>query len=329
MIITQTPLRVSLAGGGTDFPEFYNTHGGAIVSMAIDKYIYIIVKERYDDLIYLNYSQKEIESNVNQIHHELIREAMKKTDVTKGIEITCLADIPSEGTGLGSSGTFTVGLLNALYTFRGIQVDPERLAQEATEIEMIRVGRPIGLQDQYIAAYGGLNLFEFSSGNKVQVKRVDLENGKLLKVASNILLFYTNKTRSSSTILEDQKNNISKNEVVLSTLKEQAYRVYHCLHEGKFDTIGDVLRETWNFKKKLAVGISNDLIDELYDVALENGVVGGKICGAGGGGFLMLYCPRDKQDQLRSALHVKELPFMMEKWGSRVVFNVSRYVWKI
>lgn len=329
MIITQTPLRVSLAGGGTDFGDYYNVHGGAVVSLAIDKYIYIIVKERYDDLIYLNYAKKEIVSSVDEIKHELIREAMKATGISKGIEITCLADIPSEGTGLGSSGSFTVGLLNALYAFSGRQIGSEKLAQMATDIEMIETGRPIGLQDQYIAAYGGFNLLEFKKGDRVEVKTIDISEELKRKVVSNLMLFYTRQTRSSSTILQEQKNNISRNGHHLSLIKEHAYKVYDCLYREELDTIGCILGDNWTAKKKLAPGITNNFIDQHYEIALTNGALGGKVCGAGGGGFLMLYCPRDKQDKLRNSVKLKELPFMLERWGSRIIFNVQRGGWKI
>lgn len=329
MIITQTPLRISFAGGGTDFPEYYNIYGGCVVSMTIDKYIYIIVKERYDDLIYINYSQKEIVSDVEQIKHDLIRESLKKVGIKKGIEITCLADIPSEGTGLGSSGSFTVGLLNALYTFKGFPVDPKKLAEDATEIEMVKVGRPIGLQDQYIAAYGGLNLLEFHDDYQPKVTKIELNIEELRRFISNIFLFYTNKTRSSSSILEDQKNKINVNTRLLASLKEQGYYVYRCLLDRNFDQIGCMLNQSWNLKKALANGISNEIVDELYSTALQNGALGGKICGAGGGGFMMIYCPKENHEKLKSSLKAKELPFDTDLWGSRVIFNVTRQVWKI
>lgn len=329
MIISQTPLRVSLAGGGTDFADYYGAHGGAVLSMAIDKYIYIIVKERYDDLIYLNYSQKEVVTDVAEIRHELIREALKKTGVTRGIEITCLADIPSEGTGLGSSGAFTVGLLNALHTYQGQQLDAGSLAREATEIEMVHVQRPIGLQDQCIAAHGGMKLFEFQAADHVVVRPVALPEEQLRKVVSNLLLFYTNQTRQSSTILAEQKENIPRTTPLLHSIKAHVYRIYDALLRGEFDVIGDSLRESWDLKKHLAPGVTNAVIDDAYGAALAAGAIGGKICGAGGGGFLLLYCPRDRQDALRSRLRLRELPFMVERWGSRILLNVQKYGWKL
>ena len=201
MIISQTPLRISFAGGGTDLASFYRHEEGWIISSAIDKYIFVIVKERFDNMIYINYSKKEIVDSVDEIEHDLVREAMRKTKVERGVEITTLADIPSSGSGLGSSSSVTVGLLNALYAFQGEQVTAERLAREACEIEIDILGKPIGKQDQYIAAFGGIRFFKFKPNEEVVFDKINLENSFKRKFGANLLLFFTGKTRSSDRIL--------------------------------------------------------------------------------------------------------------------------------
>ena len=219
MIISQTPLRISFVGGGTDLKEYWEEEEGKVLSTAIDKYVYVIIKQRFDDMIYLNYSEKIITDDVSKIPHGLIRESMIKTGINEGVEITTLADIPSEGSGLGSSSSITVGLLNALYAYTGEQVTAERLALEACEIEIDILKKPIGKQDQYIAAYGGLREIIFKKDATVDIKKIHLSNGKKLQFGSNMLLFYTNISRKSETILSQQKNDIPKTLNVLRKLK--------------------------------------------------------------------------------------------------------------
>lgn len=329
MLITQTPLRVSIAGGGTDFKEFYLNEGGAVLSMAIDKYVYVIVKERFDDDIYINYSRKEIVDNVDEIKHDLVRETMKKAGIIKGIEITTLADVPSEGSGLGSSSSITVGLLNAFYAYKGEQVTAERLAKEASEIEIDVVGKPIGVQDHYIAAYGGLKFFEFCKDGNVKVERIETSEAQKRRLVSNLLLFYTQKTRSSSPILSQQRRNINGRLEELRRIRDMAYEAKSHILNNSLDEVGRILHKNWEQKKKLASGITDDNINDLYKRALDAGALGGKISGAGGGGFLLLYCPRERQNQIREVLKdVRELPFLLERDGSKVIFNMSRYEWK-
>jgi D-glycero-alpha-D-manno-heptose-7-phosphate kinase len=329
MVITQTPLRISFVGGGTDFPDFYSKAGGCVLSSAIDKYVYVIVKERFDEKIYINYSQKEIVDSVAEIQHGLVREAMRKTGVEQGVEITTLADIPSEGCGLGSSSSITVGLLNALYSYQGKLVTAETLASEACEIEIDILGSPIGKQDQYIAAYGNTHLFHFNPDGKVIVEKIELPEEKRRRFCSNLLLFYTNSTRSSATILSQQKKNIDRRMDVLTNMRDQVGEFKRCLTNFDFNRAGEILHRGWMEKKKLTDNISNGRIDELYEKALAAGAIGGKISGAGGGGFLLLYCPMEKQDRLREALSdLRELPFHFERDGSKVIFNVKRYEWK-
>ena len=329
MIVVQTPLRISFAGGGTDLKEFWAREEGWVVSSAIDKYIYVIVKERFDDRIYINYSEKEIVDSVDDIKHELVREAMKKTGVSYGVEITTLADIPSEGSGLGSSSSVTVGLLNALYAFKGIQQPAEVLAQQACEIEIDILGKPIGKQDQYIAAYGGLRFFKFLKNGKVEVEKLPVYNENYRRFGSNLMLFYTGRTRSADNILKKQKQNTDDNIEYLRKIKYQAAEIKEYLLTNQFDKVGNVLRETWEYKKKLADGITLPEIEAMYQKALDAGALGGKISGAGGGGFLLLYCSRDKQNRVKEALkNYREFPFLLEQDGSKVIFNYRRYVWK-
>ena len=326
MIITQTPLRISLAGGGTDFRGFYEQEDGFVVSSAIDKYVFVIVKERFDDRIYINYMKKEIVDYVDEIQHELVREAMKITGVERGVEITMLADVPSGGSGLGSSSSITVGLLNALYIYQGEQVPAERLAREACEIEIERCSKPIGVQDQYIAAYGNLRSFRFRASGQVEVERIPIADARKRVLGSNLLLFFTAKTRKADTILTEQKSRIADRIPVLRKLKQFGIDAKGCIGEGRFDEVGRILKESWEFKKQMAGKISNGDIDKMYDQALSAGALGGKISGAGGGGFLLVYVQREWQNAVREALSdYRELPFFLENDGSKVIFNARRY----
>ncbi len=329
MIITQTPLRISLAGGGTDFPDFFLREGGAVLSMGIDKYVYVIIQQRFDEKIYINYSQKEIVDRVEQIKHELVREAMRITGVDRGVEVTTLADVPSEGAGLGSSGSVTVGLLNAFYAYQGMQVPAEQLAREACRIEVETLGKPIGFQDQYIAAYGNLRFIEFRREGTVAVEKVAVPEARKRRLASNLLLFFTNRTRSATTILSEQRQAIGGRLAELTRLRDAAVAARQAVLEDGLDAVGDILHRSWQDKKALAPGISDPGIDALYERACAAGATGGKLAGAGGGGFLLVYCPRERQNALREALaDLRELPFMMEPDGSKVIFNVRRYEWK-
>jgi len=329
MIISKTPLRISFVGGGTDLPSFYKEEFGAVLSATIDKYVYVIIKERFDDYIYINWTKKEIVKNPDEIEHDLVREAMKKTGINRGVEITTLADIPSEGSGLGSSSSLIVGLLNALYEFRGVQVSSEQLAREACEIEIDRVGKPIGKQDQYAAAYGGLNEIKFFKDEKVEVERVDLFNNKMRELGSNLLLFYTGKTRRASEILEKQRNKISDIFPILLKMKNLVSELRKYIERGDFDILGDFLDQGWRMKRSLLKEISNPEIDEMYEKAKKAGALGGKLCGAGGGGFLLLYVPRENQNRVRRALkNYREMPFMLDRCGSRIIFNQLSDYWK-
>jgi D-glycero-alpha-D-manno-heptose-7-phosphate kinase len=326
VIITQTPLRISLAGGGTDFADFYEKNGGCVVSTAIDKYVYCIAKERFDDKIYVNWTKKEIVESIDQIEHELVREALRKVGVTKGIEISFLSDIPAEGSGLGSSSSVTVGVLNALYHYVGAVPTPERLAREACDIEIRILGKPIGVQDQYIAAYGGLRCFEFGPGPAVTVSSVETTRTALEDLDNMLMLFYTGKTRQASSILSQQKSNIAGKIEVLKQMTRQAHQVRRLVELADIDGLGAILHQGWEAKRKLAQGVSSDELDEIYERAVKAGAIGGKISGAGGGGFFLLCVPSDKRQSVRQALaNLREMPFRLERGGSRIVLNLQRY----
>jgi D-glycero-alpha-D-manno-heptose-7-phosphate kinase len=325
MIIVQAPLRVSLFGGGTDFPEYYKEDGGCVLSTAIDKYIFVIIKKRFDSKLRIGYTKTEMVDDLSEINHELIREALRMTNITSGVEVTTMGDIPSEGSGLGSSSTVTVGSLQAMYTLQGELVSADRLAREACEIEIDILGKPIGVQDQYIAAYGGLRFIEFPRNGLVRSQRLLLPKDLIRALNDELLLFFTGVTRSSAAILTEQKSNIQNRTQVLSSMKQIAQNARDELLKGNIDAIGDCLHESWHLKRQLATRISNGYLDDIYQVAREAGAVGGKITGAGGGGFILLFCPYQKHKDLRSALSkLQELPFKLEQDGSKVIFNYQR-----
>lgn len=328
MIITQTPLRIGLVGGGTDLPDYYRMHGGRVLNCAIDKYVYVIVKQRFDDEIYLNYSKKEIVSRVDDIEHELIREAMLLTGVLKGVEITTLADIPSTGSGLGSSSAVTVGLLHALFAYRGVQVTAGELADLACKIEIEQCGKPIGKQDQYIAAYGGVRDLRFGPGEEVVAEAVELSTADRRALQQQMMLFYTGTTRSANTILAEQSANIKTTGAQLDLLRDLAGSAVERLRDGDIDAIGPVVRESWAAKRQLASGVSNSFVEQAVKRALDAGASGAKLTGAGGGGFLFVFSPVERQRAVREALNgMRELPIKLDGLGSRVVLNVLRDIW--
>jgi D-glycero-alpha-D-manno-heptose-7-phosphate kinase len=322
MIISQTPLRISFAGGGTDFHRYYREHEGAVVSSAIDKYVYVVVVPRFDELIIVNYTKKETVGNVRDLKHELVREALLRTGVENGVEITTLADVPSEGSGLGSSSTVTVGLLHALYAYKGKLVTAEQLAREACEIEIDICGKPIGKQDQYIAAYGGICQFAFRKDDTVDVKPFGRSPELFQGLSRNIMLFYTGRTRKAGNILAVQDQRTDVNLEQLHCLKALALRTAEALDRMRLWEVGRVLNDGWQFKRQLAEGISNPEIEEMYDLALSAGAAGGKICGAGGGGFLLLYCDPAHHKAVRKAMEAyRELPIALDPDGSKIIFQ--------
>lgn len=325
MIITQTPLRVSFLGGGTDFAGFYRESEGCVLSTAIDKYIFVIVKRRFDEQIRLGYTRTEMVDSVDQLQHELAREALRMTGVSRQIEMGTLGDIPGAGSGLGSSSTVTVGMLSALYAYLNEQQPAETLARHACEIEIGRLGKPIGKQDQYIAAYGGLRFIRFLPDETVVVEAVKLEDRVQAKLELNLMLFFTDRTRRSESVLHEMNGNMSGRVGVLHALRELALEGRRALEAGLLDDFGRLLHEGWELKKRMASRITNGEIDEMYAAARAAGALVGKICGAGGGGFMLLYSPVEFQDEVRRALcGRRELPFRLEPDGSKVIFNYRR-----
>jgi D-glycero-alpha-D-manno-heptose-7-phosphate kinase len=326
MIITQTPIRVSLFGGGTDFADYYLREEGCVLSTAIDKFIFVTIKERFDDLIRVGYTRTELVESVDQLQHDLVREALRKTGITRRVEISTMADVPSEGSGLGASSAVTVGLLNAMYAFLGEVASAEQLARQACHIEIEALDRPIGVQDQYIAAYGGLRFMTFTREGNIVIESMKIGESVRRRLDQNLLLFYTGMTRQASDILSEQKDNIAERLEVLREMKQLAVTGRACLEAGEADMLGELLHRGWMLKKQMASRISNGAIDEMYRTARQTGALGGKITGAGGGGFLLLYCPWQHQEDVRAALHgLRELPFRTERFGSRVIFNYRRY----
>lgn len=324
MIIARTPLRISFAGGGSDLPAFYKHEPGAVLSTAINKYIYITVNRKFDGKIRASYSITEIVDTVEELNHELIREALNLVKPPLGIEITSISDIPSQGTGLGSSSTYTVGLLNSLYSHIGRQVGAERLAQEACLIEIERCKKPIGKQDQYIAAYGGLQFIRFNPDESVFVDPVICAPETKTKLQHSLLMLYTGLTRSADRILEEQKSNTENDSEKRSRLRRMtklAEELRDAIVNGDLDGFGEVLHQGWMEKRRLASGISNPKIDEWYQIARIHGAIGGKILGAGGGGFLLLYAhPESFPDIMRALPELKPVAFKLEPQGSKIIY---------
>lgn len=324
MIITQTPLRISLFGGGTDFPDFYLNHGGCVLTTAINKYIFVIIKKRFGDLIRVGYSKTEIVDDLNKLDHELIRESLRIVGIDKGIEISTMADIPSTGTGLGSSSSVTVGSLHAMYAYKGNLVTSAQLAEESCKIEIEKLKKPIGKQDQYAVSYGGMSFIEFKNNGDIAVRKINLNSNIKQKLNENLLLFYTGITRKSESILGEQKEKIKENNEKLLELKYITNDAMKELELENLDKIGNLLHKSWLIKKSLASNISNDIVDNIYDVAIKSGAIGGKITGSGGGGFLLLYVPLEKKENVRKRLsNLIELPFLFENDGSKIIFNNS------
>lgn len=325
MIISRTPLRISFVGGGSDLPEFYKDTYGAVVSTSIDKYIYINVNKKFDDSVRVSYSKTEIVDSTSKLKHELVRETLKMLKINNGIEITSISDIPSEGTGLGSSSTFTVGVLNALNAYLGNYSSSEFLASTACEIELEKCKKPIGKQDQYAAAYGGFNFIRFNPDESVVVEPIICPKGTIEAFEENLLFFYTGKSRSSSTILQTQSASIKtdiRKKVLLREMVHLAEEMKHKLSKGQIEVVGELLDLNWNLKKQLSSAISNTEIDNMYEIAKKKGALGGKILGAGGGGFLLLFAPKSKHKNITNALNkLKRYEIKFESFGSKIIFS--------
>jgi D-glycero-alpha-D-manno-heptose-7-phosphate kinase len=324
MIISQTPFRISFAGGGSDLSAYYQEYGGAVVSTAIDKYIYVTISRKFDQSLRVSYSHTEEVERASQLQHPIVREGMAMLGIEGGLEITSVADIPSRGTGLGSSSSFAVGLLHALHAIQGKHVSAGQLADEACRIEIERCGEPIGKQDQYAAAFGGLNFIRFLRDGSVQVEPIVLTRDARQELEKHFLLFYTGITRSASVILTRQSEELSKHSGKIEAMQKMvgcAEDLREALWKGNFDSLGSILHENWILKQSLADGIGTGQINAWYGRALKAGALGGKLLGAGGGGFLLFFAPLHKHTAILSSLSdLRLVPFTMEARGSRIVF---------
>jgi D-glycero-alpha-D-manno-heptose-7-phosphate kinase len=322
VIITRTPLRISFAGGGTDLPSFYRAYGGgAVTSAAIDRYIHVLVNDKFDRSIRVAYSRTENVEQVDQLQHGLVREAMRLTGITEALEIHTIADIPSEGSGLGSSSTLTVGLLNALYAHQGVLRDPHQLAEEACRIEIDILHGTLGKQDQYIAALGGLQYFEFHADDSVRSNPIPLSAPEQANLSNHLSLFFTGITRKAEGILKGQDARTSANQESLLRLRTLATEARDALVRKDWSRLGAILDEGWQLKRGLTAGITSSSIDAMYARAKAAGAWGGKITGAGGGGFLLLVHPPEQSHQIAVALSPMErLPVRVQSEGSRILF---------
>lgn len=330
MIISRAPVRFSLGGGGTDIPAYYKRFGGYLVASAIDKYIYVSANRRFYPDIRLSYSKTEIVPSVEQVEHRIFREALRMTGVTNHIELTSVADVPANS-GLGSSSTFTVALLNALHTYKRQYRTSEELAREACEIEIEKLGEPIGKQDQYIAAYGGVTAFTFEKNGDVHVERVPVRDEVLDELHGNLCIIYSGVERAASLVLSEQGKRVDDlDEGTLQRMhriKELGHEVYRLLVDGDIDRYGELLHEHWTNKRKLASKMTDSVIDEHYDAARKAGAIGGKLMGAGGGGFFMFYTrPADRRRVLETmaARGLRPLRFHFDFDGARIVTNMHR-----
>lgn len=326
MIITKTPFRVSFAGGGSDMSTFYREHGGCVLSTTIDRYMYIMVHPYFhSSQTVLKYSENECVDNLNDIQHSIFRCVLNGKRVS-GVEIVSTADVPS-GTGLGSSSAFTVGLLHTLACYQGKYVSKSRLAAEACDVEIRQLGHPIGKQDQYAAAFGGLNFIEFHSDETVSVQPIILHGRTLRDLQDNLVMFYTGLKHDANKILAEQKQNITQAQKAenLIAMCNLARNMKKSLEQNQIEDFGSMLDEGWQRKKELAGGVSNPTIDTLYEKAMASGALGGKLLGAGGGGFLLFYCPREKQDYLKNQLRLQPFEFNFEHDGSSVIYIGDKY----
>lgn len=328
MIIARTPFRVSFCGGGSDLPEFYERYGGCVLSTTIKKYMYLILHNYfYSNQIVLKYSQIETVTDYSEIKHRIFKQCLMDFNI-KGVEITSSADIPA-GTGLGSSSAFTVALLHLLSTYKYEEISKYDLAQKACTIEIEKLGEKIGKQDQFASAFGGLNFYEFLPNGIVNVEPVTMDKDSYRKLEKNILLFYLGGTHSASEILKEQSQNIKipQKAVIQKKMCNLTRILKEELQKNNLDAMGKLLHENWILKKTLASGISNTFIDDVYKKAISAGALGGKVLGAGGAGFMLLYVPEEKQDAVKNSLgNFKELDFQMECSGSRIIYNDKSFI---
>ena len=322
MVISKTPLRISFFGGGTDLEKFTCEEDGAVLSCTIDKYIYVIVKASKDNKIHIKYFEQENVDCIDEIKHTIVREAMRKTGIIGYVEVEILTEVPYTGTGLGSSSSLTVGLLNAFYAYKNEEVSDEELARQACDIEISILRKTIGKQDQYIAAYGGLNIIRFKPDSTVSVQPIDPGYDIYSALQKYLLLFYTGIGRKAESILEEQTKHISCTRPILRKMKEQVEVAYNIILSNNLEQIGPLMQEGWNMKRQLASEISNERIDELIELAIKAGATGTKITGAGGGGFILVFCEPEKKYMVRRALsQLKEFRFSFDKCGTQLLWD--------
>ena len=321
MIITRTPFRISFAGGGSDLESFYSGEPGAVLSTAISKYMYLTVNERFANTFRISYSQTELVDTAEQVQHPIVRECLKAVGTRRGLEVVSVADLPAQS-GMGSSSSFTVGLLHALHALEGHVVTPEFLAQQACQIEIEKLEEPIGKQDQYIAAYGGLQFIQFQPDGQVCVDPVICKLGTRQELNRRLLLFFTGRTRNAREVLSKQRANTDSRRATLRRMCQIAHELREVLTTGKdLNDFGHLLHQAWVAKRSLELTISNSTIDALYERGLDAGALGGKLLGAGSGGFLLFYCEPHMQPRLREAFaDLVEVPFSLEPEGSKVIF---------
>jgi D-glycero-alpha-D-manno-heptose-7-phosphate kinase len=327
MIVSRTPFRITLGGGGTDLPSYYKDHGGFIFSFCLSKYMYVCInRPSADNLIRLKYSISESVESLDDLQHDIAKACLQRVGIDSKVEIASLSDIPA-GSGLGSSSTYTVGLLNGLHSLNGNYKSLEFLADEACTIEMDILKKPMGKQDQYLAALGGFVVLEIDKDGNVKSKKINLEKSIMNELNRNLLIFYTGQQRKNNKILKEQDDSTKSNkQEVLNSLhyiKESGYKILDIVQSGNIDDLGFMFRDHWEMKKKLSSGVTNEKIDSIYNIALENGATGGKISGAGGGGFFTFYCNKNHQ-QLRDAMKaegLKELDYSFDLDGSKIIAN--------
>ena len=324
MIVSRTPLRMSFVGGGSDLPSYYRKEGGAVISTSVDKYVYVTVNKKFDDDIRLSYSVTENESNVQKIKHPIVRNTLELLDIHGGIEITSISDIPSQGSGLGSSSSYTVGLLHALYIYKGESISKEKLGKLSSHVEIDLCGDKIGKQDQYAAAFGGLNLIEFKEDDSVIVSPIICKPTTVSKMEESIIVFYTGRTRSAATLLSTQSDKMKRADKreIMSKMVSLSYEMKALLENDDVEFLGELLDANWQLKRQLTAGISDHQIDEWYKKALTAGATGGKILGAGNGGFIMYFAPKEKHIDIEEALSdLKKISFGFDSEGSRILFS--------
>lgn len=326
MIITKTPFRVSFAGGGSDLPDFYEKYEGCVLSTSINRYCYLSIHPYFNErYTLLKYSENELVDDLSEIKHRIFNCVLNERKV-HGVEITSTADVPG-GTGLGSSSTFTVGLINTLNCYQGKYMSKGMIAEKACEVEIQKLGSPIGKQDQYAAAFGGLNFIRFHKDGTVSVSPIMMQAETYRKLQQNLMMFYTGDVRSANSILSEQKKNMDAEDKITNLRKmcKLAEQMREALELDDLSSFGDLLNDGWKLKQTLANGISNPIIDQAYQTAMANGALGGKLLGAGGGGFLLFYCEPENQEKLRVALRLRSFPFSFEKDGTSVVYIGDKY----